>query len=616
MLRYINNISLGKSIKVINTQAQFDALVISDNDRIKLNNNVVFYGGVFHNKNNVEITGGCISGGVPINNLTWTYEGDNIYSALLPSDPKWINIDGKSAKLAERPWKKISGTVGSTQVTINPSDVSEFTNIIGSYIVFRENEWAYSERYKVQNYNGVGTITLDRARHSAINGGDDYKLFNDEEYFLGNNEWIWRNGKVKIKSTSSPSSLYVTQSIHDYAIKTTGNNSSILGVELKEHYLYGINSFGNNTIIDSCEIHNTRGQGIKIATRVSNPIIQNASIHDVGHNGIWCGPIDGVNIKNCDIVNVGVGENIGWNNESFGSSSQTDGTGIKFNVDINSLTDDANNVIIENNYIDNCAYNGVSLHIGQTGSIKRNVVSNTNQVLFDGGGIYCFHYRPTNLPFSDFIIKENFITMDSPGNGRGVYMDNRCAGNEISHNVVDVINGDAGIYISADTKTNNVHHNTVRVSSDRGLWYRDWAAPNKIYVNDENLINHNIIIAKNSSTYPMQFSESVNPYANGGSGDNNVFISPYGTTVLNDGINKTLAQLQSTYSQDANSVELTNYITAPGDPDNEVLLITNPSDGVLEGTAPSGNWYDVGGVLTTSYSVPAWGSLVLLKDLI
>jgi len=264
----------------------------------------------------------------------------------------------------------------------------------------------------------------------------------------------------------------------------------------------------------------------------------------------------------------------------------------------------------------NCAYNGISLHIGQNGSIKRNVISNTNKVLTDGGGIYCFHYRDTNIPFTGFLITENIVIVDGSGDVFGIYMDNRCALNELSYNVVEVSNGNGGVMINADTENHNVHHNTIYSLSSRSLWYRDWSSPSKIYGNDGNLINNNILISGVNTVYPLEFSDSVNPYLNSGGGNNNYYVNPYGTTILYDGSNKTLSQLKSSYAQDANSTELTNYITAPGDPSNEILIITNPNFSDLEGNAPAGNWYDVDGNLTTNYSIPSWSSLVLLKNLI
>jgi hypothetical protein len=603
-----------KSNKEIRTQTDFDNLVVQANDTIRLKN--TFIGSIDVDQDNVSIIGGGISGGEDISGLTWTDEGSDIWSTPMLTDPKWVNIDGVNAKLAETPSFTLTGTTGTNQLNINHSDVSGYTDIIGSYIVIQEKPWTYSTRYTVTDYNGAGLITLDSDFSSFIDAGDEYKLYNDEQYFVDFNEWIWRDNEIRIKSTVSPSTLNITKSAYDYGVTISGNNCKISGVEFDQQYMYAINNIGNGNSVIGCDIHDVRGTGIKTDTQVENTLIDLNTIYNIGNNGVSCGPVINIDITNNTIYNIGLGSNIGWYNEATVATIRTDGTGIKFNFDLSDNTLDASNIDIQRNIVYNTAYNGISLHIGQTGTIKRNIVYNANQILRDGGCIYCFHFRDTNIPLSGFVIEDNFVTVNTTEvETYGIYMDNRSAGNELTGNVVRMINGNGGIMINADTENHDVNNNTVYTNSDRALWYRDWAAPSKIYNNDQNLINNNILVSRNTSSYPLEFSDSVNPYLNGGSGDNNVYVNPYLAAILNDGSAKTLAQLQSNYTQDANSNALVNYITPSGNPENEILLVENPGDGVLEGTAPSGTWKDVDGTITTNYSVPAWGSLLLLKDL-
>ena len=598
--------------KIISSQAQFDALNIVENDNIKLNGS--FIGSIDVDQANVKINGGIISGGEDISGLTWADEGGDIWSTAMASDPQWINIGGTNAKLAETINIAITGRPDSNKVAINAADVSGYSDIVGSYFVALDRAFSYSVRFTVIAYS-AGIITLDDDLANA-SPGQTFKLYNDEEYFNGNNEWIWRSNTLKIKSTVSPSTLIITKSSHDYGINITATGAIIEGIQFKEQYNYAVYCQSNDVEIINCNIHDIRGQGIYVPKQITNVTFSSNIIADIAHNGIWCGPLINITINNNTISNIGVGENIGWNNHTATTTGQTSGTAIKFNIDLDDDIKDASNITISNNIINNISYCGFLVAIGQTGLIKRNIITNPLQILDDGGAIYCFHFRGYDVPLTGFIIEENFVS-DCPSttSRSGIYIDNRCINNEIRYNVITSCLGGSSLMINADTEEHNVHDNTIYAYSNFGIWYRDWAAPAKIYANDQNLIHDNIIIARESTKKCLQFSNSVDPYDNGGAGDDNYYINPYATTILNDGGDKTLAQLQSTYSQDASSVEHTDYIVAPDDPDNEILLIQNPSDIVLNGSAPAGTWKDVDEVVTTNYSVPAWRSLVLLKDL-
>lgn len=607
----------GPANKFVTNQSEFDALVINAGDTID-GSGGTYRGSKIIDRANVTVRNMTVNGSLDASALPWTDQGDGTWTTPMVTDPKWVYIGGAEAKMAETPgFLDVGSAPATTQISVATADLSGFTDIVGSYLVFKSRPFSYSERYTVIAYNGAGLITVDRDLHSSITGNSEYKLLNDPEYLAGNNEWCWRDGLLRIQSTVDPSTLNVTYSVEDYAFDIQAAGCTIDNVQIKEQYLYGIQSEFNNTTVNNCTITNIRGQGIKSATQFTGLTITNCTMHDIGHNAIWFGPQTNITITGNNINNIGMAGNIGWNNSSFGVASQTDGCAMKCNLDLNNLTHDANNITIEYNTIDNCAYNGISFHIGQNGLIRRNVVSNTNQRLADGGCIHNFHYRDTNVPFSGFTIEENFVTVNSTNEKtRGIYMDNRCIDNIIRNNCVITIAGEGGIHINADTENHTIDNNLVYSNAEACLRFRDWAAPDKIYLNDKNTITNNVFIAKNALVDLLWFDDSVNPYPNGGSGDNNYYFNPYGTTILDDGVNKTLAQLRSDYSVDASSIEQVNYIATTPDPDNEILIIQNPADTTLVGSAPAGNWYNKDAVLVTNYTVNPWDKLELFKDLI
>lgn len=583
--------------KVIKSQVEFDSLIIERNDKILLDGE--FTGNINVDQKNVMICGGSITGGQDISSLNWTDLGNSLYSATMAINPKWINIDGKNAKLAETQWLTLTSIQGANQITVNTNDVSN--SDIGNYIVFQHSTWAYSGCYTITNYDS-GVVTLDRDLEPRIEGGDSYKMFNNENFIVGDKEWIWRNNEIKIKSNVSPSELDITMSAYDFGINVLSENCKIKGTEIKESYIAGIKTIYDETKVDSCRIHDIRGQGIKAPHKIGNPNFSNNTIFNIGNNGIWCGPITNPTTNNNLVYNVGMGKNIGWNIEvNATGESQTDGAGIKYHVDLENTTHDASNITADDNIIYNTAYNGLSLHLGYTGSVQRNQTGKFCNLLKDGAGLYFFHYRKHNVPMTSMVIQYNFAEVDTTGEVYGIYMDNRCIDNDLSHNTVINKTGDGSMMINADTQANRVQANILKTLNKRALWYRDWDAPNKLYNNDLNVSNGNVLIGNT----PLEFSESVNPYV-GGISEGNKYISN-NENILLDGVFKTLLQLQTEFGVDLTSAAYIN---------ENVIIISNTSDVVLNGAPPSGNWYDLQENLISSYAVDPWKSLVLVRDLI
>lgn len=591
--------------KVITSQAKFDSLTVESGDRILLKGE--FVGSLDIDQPNVTVEGGTITGGEDISGLTFTDQGSDIWTTPMTEDPKWINFDGTAAKMAETPgWFDVGSAPAPNQVSVATGDLSGYTDIIGSYLVFWSRPFSYSERYTVTNYNGAGLITVDRDLHVSIGGNSYYRLFNNTEYFDGDKEWVWRDNVLTIKSAVDPSTLNITKSSHDYAFNITAPKSFIKKVELKEQFLYGILSTANKFEAAHCNIHDIRGNGVKCQVQTESVILNQNTVNNIGHNGFWLGPQTNISVVRNRITNIGMGGNIGWNNASFGAASQTDGCAMKWNIDLNNLDHDASNIYVAYNYIENTAYNGISFHIGQNGWVRRNQVYNTNNLLADGAPIHTYHYLNFLEAFTGFIIEENFTeTQSALDKVRSIYQDQKCKNNIVRYNTSICANGNATFHINTDNEGHTYAENIAISGGDAVQRWRNWASAFKEYNNQKHKLAGNLYISETGSIPAFQFSDGVTPFASGGSSDNNYFARPSGAYVLDDGLNKTLAQLTADYGTDGSSVEFT--YTA-------YKLYKNPSDDPLSQTADTGNWYTKDGVLTTDFTVKPWRSVVLFKD--
>ncbi|GAG52798.1 unnamed protein product, partial [marine sediment metagenome] len=219
--------------------------------------------------------------------------------------------------------------------------------------------------------------------------------------------------------------------------------------------------------------------------------------------------------------------------------------------------------------VTNTANSGIAPGLGNTGSIDHNIVSKAMQLLNDGGGIYAFHQRTSNNPFTNFVIEYNFVS-DIPLvaiNNQCIYLDNRVKGNIIRYNTLyNTLS--SGILVNADTEENTLTNNTV-FRCQEGVNFRDWAAPSEIYDLTMNVLNDNILVSGIAADTNLSVVDLANPYANGGGADRNYYVNPYEVLIAKaNTTEQTLAQVRTAYSQDVNSSAVVNYRTIV-DPDND-----------------------------------------------
>ena len=606
--------------KVIESQSEFDSLTIEQGDDILLKD--TFSGTLTLNQKNVKISGGGLDGSTVITGFS--DEGDGSYSKVM-TEPNWVHLNGSPMKMAETDWIETTGS-GTNTISVNHADVSSYSTIVGSRLIVHYQPWAFSG-YKVTAYDGAGTITLDQNLKTTINSSAQIKLLGLTEYFVDNNEFAYESGSLYIKSASSPTNI--SEPTED-VITITGAGCSVTNVDITGFYKTGIHNAGEQCLIDSCTIHDGRGIGIQNVGLTSQNQFINNTIYDCGYCGIYdYTTILQLKCNSNTIYNIGTFDNRGYEDDSR-TVAQTLNCGIQIANPTNKIDYDRQ---LECNYnnIYNCCYAGIK-GSGRNGEYKYNIIHDCMLYTDDGAGLYTWGGNDNSDAPDAFqnTIEYNFIYNclgsrvgfdgASPSLSMGIYLDDQSIETTTRYNVI--YNCYRGIFTKG--KDHNFDGNTVYANVE-GFQYRTperTTPPDVAYPNEGNSFNNNILITKILTGYclvtDLQSPDAgYNPYT-GGDADNNYYIKPYGTNIVNEGNDGDidLAGLKSAFSQDTNSVEHVNYITAPGDPDNEILIITNPTNSSINGSAPSGSWYDVDGTLTTNYTVPAWSSLLLLKDLI
>lgn len=141
-------------------------------------------------------------------------------------------------------------------------------------------------------------------------------------------------------------------------------------------------------------------------------------------------------------------------------------------------------------------------------------------------------------------------------------------------------------------------------------------------VNEGNISTGNIMACRSNIQFchraeVTDATVNYNPFNNGGSSNNNYYISPYIGRVAwhQDDISMTFSELKTRYSSDAASVTKNLYKTYVDQAQAliDVLLITNETDTAIVQSIGAG-YTDVASNVITQVTVPAYGGFVALKS--
>lgn len=568
-----------------------------------------------------------LRGSEDISGLTWTDEGDGTWSTPMAEEPNWVWISGRCAKLTETPRIAITSRGSTTTITVNPSNLSSYSNIIGAYLVAKDKPWSSSLRVKVTNYNaGTGVITIDH--EIDVNNNVDLALYNKFEFFEDDGEWAWENGELRIKSSVDPSTLDIRMSSYDYCFKDKGN-TRFENLELQEFYQFGIWSDEGVSDIRNCSIHDIRDTAIYYERQVTGANVSDCTITRIGNNGIVCRVPINLTCLRTTVTDIGMMDNYGWNTIDYhddptGGVNHEQGNGQAIftgNIDLDNDTLVGSGNLIKECIVSNVAYIGIGISNGSGNTVTRCSVTNFMKRYDDGAGIYAFHYRKYNVLGQDHEISYNYVS-DSNGTGAtnrfGIYIDNRTKAAHIHHNVVEKC--DWGILLSYDTTDHTVEDN-ITFNCRYGIVFRNGSAATLITDNTNNIFRRNLMVACKSTDRCLKVMisggsfPSWNPFGGTGEADDNMYLSPFNVDIAN-GDNKggdmTLAELQSAYGGEANSVARANYLTQRAFWTQRLRLIANATDSPVSGTFTG--WQDFEGNPLDNYSIPARSAIVALVE--
>lgn len=591
--------------KTINSQAEFDSLVIEANDDIQLNG--TFYGKKEINQPNVSISGGELIGSQAVTG--WTSEGAGIYSKVI-AEPKWVYIEGQDAKLSETSLININTLPANNQIQVSAGDIT--TDPVGAKMVSQVRDFAFSLEYTITAHSS-GLLTLDKNHTDdfySFSTSDRIRLFGLRAYITNDCDWAYESGTLYVKLPSDPTNFTIRAVDQDYGLNVTAAGFEMSGTTVREYFRGGV-EFNQNINVDNCVIRDIRQDGFNALDTADGARITNNQIFNCGTSGIFLTNSSNTIVTGNTVYNIGTKATNGWLKEKQTNRGAVIGMGIIANIY------NANDIIstgwrIDENHVYNTAYNGIHSSYGQDGFIRKNIVHDAMQVLEDGGGIYTFFFRNAFPELANNIEVSDNLVYDIPsGNTNiGIYLDNRSGTVSILRNTVQTPNALHTVYINRGTNVRTIEDNVLvggTAQTFRHVYISDGVVP----VAENVQFNRNILVSLNAADECIRTEGNI--FAGVGGSDNNYFIQPYSNNVAYD--NLSFAAWQALYGTDANSTAHTNYIVAPGDPDNDVLLITNPDSTTLNGTAPAGSYKDVDGNVVTNYSVQPWRSLVLLKDL-
>lgn len=541
-----------------------------------------------------------------ISGLTWTADG-GLYYTPMATEPKWVWIDGECAKNAETARITVAARSNTTTAGVANGTLDVYDDIVGAYLIIKEKNFQNSQRVTITNFNKTtDVITFDGPIPQTSNV--DLVAYNDVEFFSGNNEWVWADDTLWVKAAASPSTMNIRATNATYGIKSTATIGA-KNCEFKEYYTAAIWTDGSNPVVDECYFHDIRDNAMIIQRPYSGVQINDNVFERIGNNGVLTRPLTDSFVLRNTFTDIGMQDNYNFQTWFDGDGSlivnnvHGGGNAFAMFVDLDDDTQDGENVTVEYNVITNVANRGISLGLGTNNTIRYNRLSGFGIRYHDGGGIYLFHYRAYNVFNENNEIAYNIVTNEGttlPTFGAdglshatfGIYLDNRTRGSNIHHNTVYSVYATGtvadkryggGIFMNVDTENHTVEYNNIFDCSIGIMISNSDDGSLIITDNIDNQFNNNTIATGIAGQYIMLFQNfavaSWNPFDGTGGADNNAYcgnISPvrfYNTDESPE--ERTFAQLQADFGQDASSVLRTNV----ADIEVNATAVTSNEDG-------------------------------------
>lgn len=592
-----------------------------------------------------------IRGAITISGQTWTNESGNLWYTTMAQEPKGVTIDGARTRQAQSGWvvitNKTSRTVfrGSTAV-LNPLNTTE--SLIGASIFAKEFSFRPTFKRTVTNYNsGTGDITID----SEFQDNDypevqmPFKLFNHKGFATAQGDWAYYSAtnRLYVYSTVNPNTLNIAAIVEDYGFNISSgvDNVEIRNLDIKSYALESIYSTSNdNLVISGCVIRESMLNGISVRGNSDNILITGNTIHHCAVNGIQVGAITNGLITLNTIYHIGYGDDV-LSIPYYADLFRSVGNAIHSRWDEPVNPSVMSNTTFSYNDIDNVGYCGITF-VGTNNTFEYNNITGFCREWSDGGGIYCSNrpfgtgYATDHNTIDHNIIQDGYGSVEGIGGtpaayAEGIYVDNGSSFITITNNhIKNMI--DCGILINFDTNSSTVTDNVVTDCDLAGISFRkgylgasSWP-PLFSNGNTSNVCTDNIMTSNTGSSWCLEVytgdsDNTYTPYANGGSANNNIYISPYRANIArhvgSSSVAYTLAGWRTFLGHDAASSEITNYLLYINEASSgsEIIHTINGTASSIN-TTPGANYMKLDKSTAGTESVAAYSSIVFTKRLL
>lgn len=503
-----------------------------------------------------------------VNVSGWTNIGGNIWqsnSAVSTlANCNLVMIGGVNIAMGKTPtsgYYTYQTFVTNTSVT-SSSVNSATTNWTGAEVVIRKNNWII-DRCRVTSHIGS---TINYVSTSAVNGNTDFGFFlqNDIRTLDAQNEWFFNSAtkRLNIYSTGSPTGVQVAS--FDTLVYTnrfdyiTFENIDFIGAN---KYLFAIPGSRNITITN-CSLKYAGKDGVWGyhnfgAGSGTNFTFTNNVVDHINSNGIALAT---------EFINAYIGRNT-FNNCGMQSGMGGDGSenvGTMQGVHIKS-----DNALIEHNRLDGIGYVPIYT-LANNDIIQYNHITNFDATKMDGGGYYTWN-GITGAPVNTGNKVLYNLILDAPGTTalagtdepiplvHGIYLDANTQNVEVAYNTCANL-GYGGLYIYSGSSNNNIHDNTFYNNTFNQMLLINRL--NNTLPTTNNTLTNNIFFSRTSTQLTGKFSTVTSEatfLTNLGTLTSNYYARPIAdnTTISyivnSSGSNLTLAQWQSTSSNDAGS---------------------------------------------------------------
>ena len=555
-----------------------------------------------------------LTGSVPVSN--WTSLGNNTWQADCPACGNRVTglyRDNSALPLGRYPnlsatnkgYLTVQSCVGKTQLT---SQQPLSTNWVGGEVVFRPAQWILNRE----------TITGQVDKTFTLASSGSYDISDNWGYFIQNHpatldqtgEWYYNPANKKIQlydSQSNPNSQAITATVFTEGVNlSTVSYVTVRNLQITQTLSTGLSIINSsNLTISNNDIVQSGEDGILIQGNGNQILMDNNLIENANNNGVAISTYQNVTFRNNTIRYVGIVP---------GRGKSGDGTYVGFQSACTA------NTLIENNVLDNIGY--VALNFSTSTTIQRNQISNFCLTKSDGSGLYI--WNGNNQSLADIHIVSNIVYngIGAPegmpagtySGANGIYLDDCTTNIEVANNSVYncggyglFLHGSSNIRLTGNTAYNNSEGQLV-ITNANGCQPRT------------NLIQDNILMSRLASQYTVKYESNQDDLASYGQFDNNVYARPFEDInkifVYNgsSGGNISLSDWQNRYGKDLTSAN-SPFTYSSGNPDDYIKFVANPTATSSQVTL-NGTYRDArNNIYTNQATVPAYSSIVLLKDI-